>query len=67
MGLLLPIIYEHSYDETIIGEEVTVNVALQYFIVHSKHYEFCDFCPLTAIIKAGGLTNYNKQRLGGEL
>jgi 3-isopropylmalate/(R)-2-methylmalate dehydratase small subunit len=67
MGLLLPIIYEHSYDENIIGAEVTVNFVQQFFTVHGRHYEFGDFGPLTAIIKAGGLTNYNKQRLGGEL
>jgi len=63
MGLLLPIIYNHPFDESITGTEVTVDFVQQHFTVHGKQYEFGDFGPLTAIIKAGGLSNYNKQRL----
>jgi 3-isopropylmalate/(R)-2-methylmalate dehydratase small subunit len=68
LGVLLPIIYDHPFDETIIGQEVTVNTAERFFKVGDKQYEFGDFGPLTAIIEAGGLTNYNKQRIAtGEL
>ncbi len=68
MGLLLPIIYDHSFDEAIVGAKVTVNGDQRYFTVHGNRYEFDDFGPLSVIIRAGGLTNYNKQRLiKGEL
>ena len=68
MGLLSPIIYDHLFDETIIGAEVTVNMDRLCFTVHDNPYEFEDFGPLSSIIEAGGLTPYNKQRLmKGEL
>jgi 3-isopropylmalate/(R)-2-methylmalate dehydratase small subunit len=63
MGLLLPVIYEHPFDETIVGQEVTVNISEHYFVVNGKNYQFGDFGPLTEIVQAGGLTAYNKKRL----
>lgn len=63
LGILLPIIYKHPYDESIIGQEVMVNTEERYFMVGDQKYEFGDFGPLTAIIEAGGLTNYTKQRI----
>lgn len=64
MGLLLPILHDHPFDESIVGTEVNVNVAERFFTVDGKAYFFNDFGPLTDIIQAGGLTAYNKQRLG---
>lgn len=68
LGVLLPITCDHPYDEKIIGQEVTVYREEQYFRVGEQIFEFSDFGPLTAIIEAGGLTNYTKQRIAsGEL
>ncbi len=64
MGLLLPIIYDHPFDEAIVGTEVSVDVEQRVFTVKGQEYHFSDFGPLTDIIQAGGLTQYNKQRLG---
>jgi 3-isopropylmalate/(R)-2-methylmalate dehydratase small subunit len=63
MGLLLPIIYDHPFDENIVGTEVTVDVPALTFRVGDQEFKFNDFGPLTDIIQAGGLTPYNKQRL----
>lgn len=67
LGIMLPIVYDHPFDEGIIGEEVTVNVEELYFQVGSKKFEFGDFGPLTDIIEAGGLTPYNKKRIADGL
>jgi 3-isopropylmalate/(R)-2-methylmalate dehydratase small subunit len=64
MGLLLPIIYDHPFDDAIIGTPVRVDVLKRIFTVNGTDYAFSDFGPLTTIIEAGGLTAYNKQRLG---
>lgn len=63
MGLLLPIIYDHPFDAGIVGTDVSVDVAQLSFTVGNETFKFNDFGPLTAIIEAGGLTAYNKQRL----
>jgi 3-isopropylmalate/(R)-2-methylmalate dehydratase small subunit len=68
LGILLPIIHDHPFDESIVGTEVTVNMEERYFLVGDQKYEFGDFGPLAAIIEAGGLTNYTKQRIAsGEI
>ena len=63
MGLLLPISYDHPFDESIIGKTVAVDQAALTFAVGGKSYAFKDFGPVGAIIQAGGLIAYTKQRL----
>lgn len=68
LGVLLPILYDHPFDETIMNQEVVVNTTERYFKVGEQAFEFGDFGALTPIIEAGGLTNYTKQRIAsGEL
>lgn len=68
LGVILPIIYDHPFDEGIIGQEVTVNIAERYFKVGDQTFPIGDFGPLWPIINAGGLTNYTKQRIAaGEI
>lgn len=62
MGLLLPITYDHPFDESIIGKEVEVNITKRTFQVEQNVFEFNDFGPLTEIVEAGGLTAYNQRR-----
>jgi len=66
MGLLLPIRYDHPFDESVIGQEVEIDTSAFTFRVADRSFRFPDFGPLAAIIAAGGLTNYNKQRRAGE-
>lgn len=68
MGLLLPIQYDHPFDEAIVGEEVTVNTEQRYFQVENQRFEYGDFGPLTDIMEAGGLLNHIKQKIAtGEI
>lgn len=68
LGVILPIVYPHPYDASIIGQEVTINAEELYFQVGEERFHFNDFGPLTAIVEAGGLTNYTKKRIAsGEL
>jgi len=62
MGLLLPIQYDHPLDERVIGKHVTVDLGTRTFSVEGQVFQFPDFGPVGAIIEAGGLTPYNKQR-----
>ena len=65
MGLLLPIVYPHDYDESVIGKEVAVHPAELRFEVEGdpRLHRFADFGPLARIIEAGGLTPFTKKRL----
>lgn len=64
MGLILPVVYPHHFDASIIGKQVIIDVQEGYFLVENTRYPISDFGPVTDIIAAGGLTNYNKQRMG---
>lgn len=64
MGLLLPIQYPHDFDESIMGKEIEIDTEAKVFVVEGKRYEFPDFGPLAEIVAAGGLTPFNKKRLG---
>ena len=63
MGLLLPITYDHPFDDGIIGKEVQVDLAAHTFTAEGQTFSFPDFGPLTSIIQAGGLLPYVKQTL----
>ena len=63
MGLLLPITYDHPFDEGIIGKDVQVDLIAHTFTVEGKAFKFPDFGPLTNIIEAGGLLRYVAQNL----
>ncbi len=63
MGLLIPITYNHPFDEGVIGKEVSVNLEEQTFTAKGETFKFPDFGPLASIISAGGLLPYVKQNL----
>lgn len=63
MGLLLPIVCTHDFDESILGKEFIINANKNHFTVKGQNYPIPDFGPVTKIIAAGGLTNYTKQRM----
>jgi 3-isopropylmalate/(R)-2-methylmalate dehydratase small subunit len=62
MGLLLPIQYDHPFDESIVGQAITVDTKRFTFRAAGRDFSFPDFGPLAEIIAVGGLTNYNKRR-----
>lgn len=64
MGLLLPIQYEHPFTDSVIGSTAKIDLEARVFECGDVRFEFGDFGPLQAIVSAGGLTNYNKVRLG---
>jgi hypothetical protein len=63
MGLILPILYPHDFDASIMGKEVVVDTQGGYFSIEGRPYQMPDFGPVAKIIAAGGLTNYTKQRI----
>jgi 3-isopropylmalate/(R)-2-methylmalate dehydratase small subunit len=65
MGFLLPIRCAHPFDESIVGQEATVDLDRRVIEAAGRTLTFPDFGPVAAIIEAGGLTNYTKQRLRG--
>ena len=64
MGLLLPIVLDHAYDERVRGRTVEVDVAGHVIRVDDgRVLRFPPFGPIAEIIDAGGLTPYTKRRL----
>jgi homoaconitate hydratase family protein len=61
MGLLLPITFDHGFDESVIGKTAEVDLQSFTFTVGGQVFHFADFGPLADIIAAGGLINYSKQ------
>ncbi|MBL1276455.1 MAG: hypothetical protein COB30_010230 [Ectothiorhodospiraceae bacterium] len=64
MGVLLPVTYDHSFDESVIGKNVEVNVLDRTFTVDGEIYSYSDFGPIKDIVEAGGLTPFNKLSTG---
>ena len=61
MGVLYPIVHDHPFDESIIGQPVRVDLQQQTFTLANETYSYPDLGPVGDIINAGGLTAYNKQ------
>ena len=64
MGMIYPIIFNHSFDSEIIGQEVMVNFTERFFTVNNKKYFYNDLGSIEEIITAGGLIKYTKHKLG---
>ncbi|MEK8017005.1 MAG: 3-isopropylmalate dehydratase small subunit [Candidatus Parabeggiatoa sp.] len=63
MGIILPIISDHPFDQSIIGKPVVVDLEAGFFSIEGQRYKIPDFGPVLEIIKAGGLTHYTRQRM----
>jgi len=64
MGVLLPIAYDHPFDEGIIGQDVSVNTQNKTFTACGQTFSYPDFGPVSKIFEAGGLTSYNQKVMG---
>jgi len=63
MGLLLPVVIDHGFDEAITGEPVHVDVSRRVVTCADRQMEFADLGPLQGIVDAGGLTPYTLDRV----
>ena len=63
LGLIIPIQYDHPFDDTIVGQVVEIDVDAHTFTVAGRAHTFQGFGPLDCIIRAGGLIPYTQARL----
>jgi len=63
MGLLVPVVIDHGFDESITGAEVAVDLARRVVTCDGREMEFADLGALQGIVDFGGLTPYTLERV----
>ncbi|MGW8971083.1 hypothetical protein [Streptomyces platensis] len=63
MGLLLPVVIDHGFDESITGAPVRVDVSRRVVTCADRQMEFADLGALQGIVDGGGLTPYTLDRV----
>jgi len=63
MGLLFPVVIDHGFDESITGEQVSVDLTRRIVTCADRQMEFADLGALQGIVDAGGLTPYTLDRV----
>jgi 3-isopropylmalate/(R)-2-methylmalate dehydratase small subunit len=63
MGLLVPVVIDHGFDESVTGEHISVDLETRVVTCGGQEMPFADLGALQGIVDCGGLTPYTLDRV----